>query len=134
MKCHYTELKTNLAIIPGRLTCKLQALDIGDNHVFKIHVRIEWERWMQEGIHTYTQSGKMRKAKFAEVWSWVLTAWGKVPTETIVNIHKKTLFAPESDEEVENSNDGSGDDEEEVGETRLPNAMLHLFHSDSETS
>jgi hypothetical protein len=26
------------------------------------------------------------------------------------------------------------DDEEEVGETRLPNAMLHLFHSDSETS
>ncbi|CAL8289109.1 unnamed protein product [Arctogadus glacialis] len=74
---------------------------------------------MQEGIHTYTQSGKMRMAKFAEVCSWVLTAWGKVPTETFVNIHKKTLFAPESDEEVDNSNDGSGDDEEEVGETGL---------------
>jgi hypothetical protein len=35
---------------------------------FKLKTNLsEWAKRMQEGIHTYTQSGKMRKAKFAEV-------------------------------------------------------------------
>lgn len=128
--CFHKELKTDLVIIPGGLTCKLQPLEVGVNHVFKIHLRQEWERWMQEGIHTFTTSGKMRRVTFAEVCSWVLKAWGKVSKETIVNSFRKTLFP--SDEVF---SDLESDDENEADEDELlSDELIQLFYSDSEES
>ena len=67
-----TEHTTTTAVIPGGLTKKLQPLDISVNRSFKNHVREEWEKWMSEGIHTFTETGKMRRATHAEVCNWVV--------------------------------------------------------------
>ena len=49
--------KTDLAMIPGRLTSILQPLD-----VFKDGVRRRWMQCMAEGIHEFTESGRQKAA------------------------------------------------------------------------
>ena len=85
VKHSFAQVRTPLAVIPGGLTCKLQPLDISVNHAFKVHIRNEWERWMSDGMKTYTASGRMRRASYAEVTTWITTAWEKIKRETIMN-------------------------------------------------
>jgi len=59
-------------VIPGGLTKKLQPLDISVNCSFKNHIYAKWEKWMSKGIHIFTESGLMRRAKHAEVLDWVV--------------------------------------------------------------
>lgn len=95
------EHKTTTAVIPGGLTKKLQPLDISVNRSFKNHIRAEWEKWMSEGIHTFTETGKMRRATHAEVCDWVVRAWRAVKTTSITNGFRKagiTVCAEDSDE------------------------------------
>uniref|UniRef100_A0A3P9AAF4 HTH CENPB-type domain-containing protein n=1 Tax=Esox lucius TaxID=8010 RepID=A0A3P9AAF4_ESOLU len=127
VKDHFSKtLKTDLVIIPSGLTCKLQPLEGGVNHLFRTQIRTEWEKCMQEGIHSFTTSGKMCTATFADVCQWVLTAWGKVTRETIVNSFRKTVFSAnievnESEDDVDS--DDSGCDPEAPA--------MSLFHSES---
>ena len=117
--------ETTLAVIPGGMTKKLQPLDITVNRVFKTHVRQEWEDWMCEGLHSYTESGKMRRATFAEVCGWVIRSWAAVKTTTITNGFKKAGII---------SGEEEPEDEEAAPErsTDLDEEMLALFQSDSE--
>jgi hypothetical protein len=46
---HYSKL----AIIPGRLTKKIQPLDLSVNKSFKSKLRSTWERWMMTGVKDY---------------------------------------------------------------------------------
>ena len=66
-----TEHKTTTAVIAGGLTKKLQPLDISVNRSFKNHISEEWEKWMSEGIHTFTATGEMRQPTHEEVCNWV---------------------------------------------------------------
>ena len=79
------EHKTTTAVIPGGLTKKLQPLDISVNRSVKNHIRAEWEKWMSEGLHTFTKTRKMRRATHAEVRDWVIRAWRAVKTTSITN-------------------------------------------------
>ena len=83
VKDNLLKCKTQLAIIPGGLTCKLQPLDLTVNRVFKDRMRYIWEKWMTEGDHTFTKSGRMRRASYQEVCAWVGQAWKEVPTSVI---------------------------------------------------
>ncbi|KFM58944.1 Pogo transposable element with KRAB, partial [Stegodyphus mimosarum] len=78
MKTRCQKLSTTVAIIPGGLTKILQPLDLSGNKSFKAQVRKRWEYWMSEGLHTYTKSGKMRRASYEEVAKWVVSAWKSV--------------------------------------------------------
>lgn len=143
MTAHITEgikkecqnIKTSLGIIPGGLTSKLQPLDVGVNHVFKMHVRALWEKWMAEGIHTYTATGKQRKAPYAEVCRWVLEAWAKV-SEDIVRKSFVSTFLPKPDDSSDDDNDdaSSNDEDDEPAAVNIPENLLRLFQSDSEDS
>ena len=84
-----TEHKTTTAVIPGGLTKKLQPLDISVNWSFKNHVRKEWEEWMSRGIHTFTETGKMRRTTHTEVCNWVIQAWKEVKVTAIMNGFRK---------------------------------------------
>lgn len=70
VKTALKKIKAEPAIIPGGLTKILQPLDLAVNKSFKSKVGKLWEKWMMEGLHPFTNSGKMRKATYEEVASW----------------------------------------------------------------
>ena len=126
------------AIIPGGTTKYLQPLDISVNRPFKLKMRNEWEKWMTEGEKSFTKTGRMRRATFAEVCQWILTAWGAIKKSTITNGFKKagiieaddtTQEATGAEEYSESDCDTSGEDTDSVSE-----AILNLFVSATEES
>ena len=121
--------KTTTAVIPGGLTKKLQPLDISVTRAFKSRMREQWEQWMTAGIHSFTESGKMRRATLTEVCEWVSRAWNSVPVTAITNGFRKAGIS--SDDPVESDNSSDEDDADNHGET-LHGDFLLLFNSDSE--
>lgn len=109
-----TEHKTTTAVIPGGLTKKSQPLDISDNRSFKNHVCEEWEKWMSEGIHTFTETGKMRRATHAEVCNWVIRAQKAVKVTAITNGLRKAgiTSAPSASEDDGSDASEISDDEQ----------------------
>jgi hypothetical protein len=69
------EKKTNLAVIPGGLTSKLQPLDVSLNKPFKAKVRNLYNHWMSDAIKDYTPSGKIKRPSYSLVANWVKESW-----------------------------------------------------------
>lgn len=121
--------KAELAIIPGGLTKVLQPLDVGVNKSFKSKVRNLWERWMEQGEHSYTNSGKMRRASYADICEWVKKAWDDVSEKTIKKAFIKAKIVDEidcgssSDYNSENDNDAN-----------FPEELIKLFELDTDSS
>ena len=109
-----TEHKTTTAAIPGGLTRKLQPLDMSVNQLFKNHVCEEWEKWTLEGIHTFTETGKMRRATHAEVCNWVIKAWKAVKVTATMNGFRKagiTSVLGASEDDVSDASEISDDEQ-----------------------
>uniref|UniRef100_A0A8C3UCV9 Pogo transposable element with KRAB domain n=1 Tax=Catharus ustulatus TaxID=91951 RepID=A0A8C3UCV9_CATUS len=125
MRAHTTETvteiarikKTKLAVIPGGLTKELQPLDIGIIRSFKSKVRSLWEEWMLEGEHSYTNTGRLRRASYATVCQWILDAWGKVTTRTISRGFAKADVIPGLTSNAIGSTEGDNSDGEGAGKT-----------------
>ena len=145
MKAHITDTvkeairSTIPAVIPGGTTKYLQPLDISVNRAFKVALRVEWETWMTSGEKSFTKTGRMRRASFAEVCQWILTAWGKVKQSTIVNSFRKAelLYVADDREATSSSqqDSDSSDSEKEAGVSDAAiaeEAVLLLFNSDTE--
>ena len=129
------EHKTTTAVIPGGLTKKLQPLDISANRSFKNHVRVEWEKWMSEGIHTFTQTGKMRRATHAEVCDWVVRAWRAVKVTSIANGFRKTGITGGAEDGASDESDISDNEQMESAtalDSVLDAQLIDLFNSDTE--
>ena len=94
-------------------------------------IRNEWEKWMTKGMHTYTNTGKMKKATLTEVCNWVIRSWNAVEVSTITNGFKKAGITTQGESESEPE-----DEEEDAEDARLdPVAdarLLELFNSDTE--
>jgi len=65
------EKYSQLVVIPGGLTSKLQPLDLSVNKSFKSKIREKWENWMVNGYHSFTKSGQIKKASYSEVCRWI---------------------------------------------------------------
>ena len=105
-----TDHKTTTAVIPRSLTKKSQPSDISVNSSFKNHVCEEWEKWMSEGIHTFTETGKMRKATHAEVCDGVVQAWKAVKVSSIKNGFGKAGITRGTDDDASQTSDISDDE------------------------
>ena len=115
--------------------CQLPfALDISVNRSFKNHVREEWEKWMSEGIHTFTETGKMRRA--TQVCNWVIQVWKEVKVTAIMNGFRKAGIASVPSAGQDGVSDASEirDDEQSTATLHpvLDAQLIDLFHSDSE--
>ncbi|KAK6175825.1 hypothetical protein SNE40_014210 [Patella caerulea] len=121
-----------LGIIPGGMTKLLQPLDISVNRCFKAELRKTWEHWMSDGEHSFTNTGRMRRATHSEVAQWVSDAWATVSKSVIINgfikaeIIHKTDENENLDENVDENNDGDAD------EPVLTEEIARIFNSDTE--
>lgn len=119
------KLSADIAVIPAGLTKVLQPLDLCVNKCFKAEIRKRWESWMSEGLHSYTKSGKMRRASYEEVLKWVSSAWESVKTTAIISGFQEAGILTADDnskiEVVEEDDDGL--------ETNLSEDLLKLFNS-----
>ena len=107
-------MNTDVAIIPGGLTCQLQPLDVSINKPFKDKVRVLWSNWMADsGEHILTKGGRVKRPCITTWCNWVLKAWEEIDSGIIVKAFKKCC--------ISNALDGSEDDiifeEESHGET-----------------
>ena len=88
---------------------------------------------MSEGIHTFTETGKMRRATHAEVCNWVVQAWKAVKVLSIKNGFRKAGIASGTDDDASQTSNIS--DNEQITSTAILDPVLDaqlmdLFNSD----
>ncbi|MCG8431977.1 MAG: hypothetical protein MJA29_12505 [Candidatus Omnitrophica bacterium] len=138
VKEHLKRKNSKIGIIPGGLTKLLQPLDISVNRSFKQHVRMSWEQWMCDGEHSFTKTGRQRRASYALVAEWIVDAWKKVPISAIVNGFRKSEMLPPDmplPELDENDSDGEDDVDDSNMDTITPELaelFAELFNDDTE--
>ena len=96
-------VNTECAVIPGGMTSILQPLDVCLNKPFKDHLRAKWQDWMLSGDHTFTASGRTRKAELNVICGWIKEAWDDISPEMV----KKSFLKCS----ITNALDGTEDDE-----------------------
>lgn len=79
------QFSTSLVVIPGGMTKLLQPLDISVNRSFKLKIRQEWENWMIEGYHTYTKTGKLKRASYTTVCEWIVKSFYSISNICVIN-------------------------------------------------
>ena len=120
-----------LAVIPGGLTKVLQPLDVGVNRAFKTRLRTAWEHWMTEGEHTFTKTGRQRRATYATICQWIVNAWADISISTVVRAFRKAGCVTELPDISSDTDSDNGDfDEMEPG--MLDAQLAQLFNSDTE--
>lgn len=118
---------SDLVIIPGGMTSKLQVLDVAVNKLFKDNLRKQYNAWLLGGDHPLTPTGKIKKPSIVTIAEWIKTSWEKIPSETIIKGFKRCC--------ITNNLDGSEDDvlwqNEVIDSSRNEN---HESSSDSDVS
>lgn len=94
--------RTETAVIPGGMTSICQPLDVSLNRPFKKNMRELWNDWMIHGEKTFTNSGNLKAPSLSMLCEFVIKAWDKVKTESVIKSFKKTS--------ISNALDGSEDD------------------------
>lgn len=136
VKDRLKKLSSEFAAIPGGLTKILQPLDLTVNKCFKAEIRKQWEQWMSEGLHSFTKSGKLRRATYEDVAQWVDAAWKAIKKSTIISGFREAEILT-SENELSAAGEDNYDDEEEDDtdlDCSINEDILNLFNSDSDES
>ncbi|TWW73483.1 hypothetical protein D4764_15G0008770 [Takifugu flavidus] len=112
------------------LTKELQPLDIGVNRAFEARLRTAWERWMTEGEHTFTKTGRQRRATYVTICQWIVNAWADISVSTVVRAFRKAGIVTEMPDNT--SNTDPDDDFDETEPAMLDAVFAQLFNSDTE--
>lgn len=101
VKSTIQDMNTDLVVIPGGMTSKLQVLDVCINKPFKDNLRLLYSEWLLAGNHALTPTGKIKKPSVTVLCQWIKAAWDKVSPEVIIKGFKKCC--------ISNAMDGSED-------------------------
>ncbi|KAG8237941.1 hypothetical protein J437_LFUL017315 [Ladona fulva] len=96
---------SKLAITPGGLMKKLRPLDLKVNKSSKSKLRAKWEEWMIAGVHEYTNSGKMKRPSYEEIYKWISESWNSVTVTCIQRGFHKSFGDMQDTETTESEND-----------------------------
>ena len=136
VKALVKKMNSELAVIPGGLTKELQPLDISIIRSFKAKLRLLWENWMLEGEHSYTTTGRLRRASYATVCKWILDAWSKVTPATTIRGFARADIIPgfNTGDGIESAEADDSEDEDmgNTGSGLLDAAISQLMISDTE--
>lgn len=102
VKTTLTEMKTDLAVIPGGLTSVLQPLDVSLNKPFKDNLRKLYVEWMASGEPCFTPTGRIKRPSMELMCQWIGEAWDMISPKIVVRSFKKTG--------ISNDLDGTEDD------------------------
>ena len=93
------------------LTKELQPLGIGVNWVFKVNLRATLVQWRIKGEHTFTKTGRHRRASHATICLRIIGAWIVASVSTVVWAFKQagivtvlpsSSYKPDSDDDIRN--------------------------------
>uniref|UniRef100_A0AAX7V4G9 Brinker DNA-binding domain-containing protein n=1 Tax=Astatotilapia calliptera TaxID=8154 RepID=A0AAX7V4G9_ASTCA len=91
---------------------------IGDKHI---------QRWMTDGDHSFTKSGRQRPASYATICQWIVDAWANMSAGTVVRAFAKAGIISEEPHGTESDSDS---EESELG--MFDGDLAQLFNSDPE--
>lgn len=74
---------TDISVIPGGLTCKIQPADVSWNKPFKAAYKEKYNKWMVEGEKTYTKAGNVRAPSKLLCLQWVKESWDSVSSDIV---------------------------------------------------
>ncbi|GES98726.1 pogo transposable element with KRAB domain isoform X2 [Rhizophagus clarus] len=83
VKNRLVKKNTNMAVIFGGCTSKLQPLDVVINKNFKSKVRDRYNNWMISNIHAFTLTGKIKRPSYSTVTTWVKESWDEISEDLI---------------------------------------------------
>lgn len=116
------KMNTKLAVIPDGLASHLQPLGESIN-LFKNNMCEEWTKWMANGEHKMTPTGRMKRPSVSQVCEYVLKSWNNIVTEGVVKSFKKCGISNAvdgSDDHLlymsDSRDDSSGDNVSELSE------------------
>ncbi|GET00252.1 pogo transposable element with KRAB domain [Rhizophagus clarus] len=114
VKNRFREKHTDIAVILGGLTSRLQPLDVSLNKSFKSKVRRLYNNWMNDAIKDYTPSGKIKRPTYSLVANWIKENWDSMDTNMIKRSFKRKGIEEENeiDSESESSNNKSESEDE----------------------
>lgn len=116
---------SKIAVIPGGLTKKLQPLDISVNRSFKSKIRRKWEKWMVDGFHSYTKSGRMQRASYAEICKWIVESWADVARECIFHGFRVSgIYSRDIDGVDGGLHDSSSDESDVLLQANVPDSLF----------
>ena len=88
---------SDMAMIPGGCTSKLQPADLSWNKPFKAIVQQKYDAWMIGDDHTFTKGGAMRKPTVKLMLQWIKHAWEALDKEVVIKSLKKAGISNEMD-------------------------------------
>ena len=112
MRAHLTDAVKNQV---KQTTSELVVIPGGINRSLKAKLRASWEQWMTEGEHTFTKTGRQRRATYATICQWIVDA--KVSVSTVVRAFTKAGIiteVPGNSGDTDTDTD-SDNDERELG-------------------
>ena len=83
---------------------------------------------MTDGEHTFTKTGRQRRASYATICQWIVDAWAKISVSTIVRSFIKAGIITE--QQCTNSETDLDNDEAEP--RKLDIEVVQLLNSDTE--
>lgn len=89
VKSRIAEGNSDLVVIPGGLTSRLQSLDVCINKPFKAYVQEQYETWLMKDNQPLTKTGKIKKASASTIVEWVSKAWSQIDPDLVKKSFKK---------------------------------------------
>ena len=102
---------SDLCVIPGGCTSKLQPADVSWNKLFKSHLSEMYDEWLFSGPVEKTKGGNRRAPSKSLILKWIKQSWDAISPDIIRKSFKKCGISNALDGSEDNLFQNEGDDD-----------------------